>query len=101
MQEGTNTRFVVRSKPDDPEKLYEWDARRGESEDWIKGFKRAIKADRLSCHRFLANRFRLLSHAAAYWLLDVLRSKLVRAGVRRMQLDTLKLQLIKIGGRVR
>jgi hypothetical protein len=40
-------------------------------------------------------------HAAAYWLLDVLRSKLVKAGVERMQLDTLRLILIKVGGRVR
>lgn len=40
-------------------------------------------------------------HAAAYWLLDELRRKLVEAGIRRMQLDTLRLYLIKIGGRVR
>jgi hypothetical protein len=40
-------------------------------------------------------------HAAAYWLMDVLRSRLVTAGVERMQLDTLRLWLIKIGGRVR
>ncbi len=40
-------------------------------------------------------------HAAAYWLLDALRRKLVEAGVRRMQLDTLRLLLVKIGGRVR
>ncbi len=60
-----------------------------------------MKADRLSCKRFWANQFRLLLHAAAYWLLDALRGKLVKAGVRRMQLDTLRLMRIKIGGRVR
>lgn len=70
-------------------------------ENRIKDFKRAMKADRLSCHRFLANQFRLLLHATAYWLLDVLRSKLVKAGVEQMQLDTLRLTLVKIGGRVR
>jgi hypothetical protein len=75
--------------------------RRGEAEGWIKDFKLAIKAERLSCHRFFANQFRLLLHAAAYWLLDALRAKLLGAGVRRMQLDTLRLMLIKIGGRVR
>ena len=74
---------------------------RGESEGWIKDFKRAIKADRLSCMRFLANQFRLLLHAAAYWLLDEVRRRLVGAGIRRMQLDTLRLLLVKIGGRVR
>ncbi len=101
MDQGTNTRFVVTNKRGEPGELYEWYSRRGETENRIKDFKRAMKADRLSCHRFVANQFRLLLHAAAYWLLDVLRSKLVKAGVERMQLDTLRLILIKVGGRVR
>ena len=100
LEKGTNTRFVVTSRSDEPEELYDWYIRRGEAEGWIKDFKRALKADRLSCHRFWANHFRLLLHAAAYWLLDTLRRKLVEVGVRRMQLDTLRLLLIKIGGRV-
>lgn len=100
-EQGTNTRFVVATRTDEPEALYEWYVRRGESENWIKDFKLHVKADRLSCHRFIANQFRLLLHAAAYWLLDTLRRKLVESGVRRMQLDTLRLSLIKIGGRVR
>jgi Transposase DDE domain group 1 len=33
--------------------------------------------------------------------MDTLRRKLVASGVRRMQLDTLRLMLIKVGGRVR
>jgi Transposase DDE domain group 1 len=101
LEKGTNTRFVVTSRSDEPEQLYNWYIRRGESENRIKDFKLALKADRLSCHRFLANQFRLLLHAAAYWLLDTLRRKLVAAGIERMQLDTLRLSLIKIGGRVR
>ncbi len=59
------------------------------------------KADRLSCMRFYANQFRLLLHAAAYWLLDEIRRRLVDAGVRRMQLDTLRLLVVKIGARAR
>jgi hypothetical protein len=101
MEQGTNTRFVVSTRDDGPKDLYEFYARRGESENWIKDLKLALKADRLSCHRFIANQFRLLLHAAAYWLLDTLRRKLVASGRRRMQLDTLRLRLIKIGGRVR
>ena len=101
LEKGTNTRFVVSSRSDEPRKLYDWYVGRGEAEGWIKDFKLAIRADRLSCHRFFANQFRLLLHAVAYWLLDALRTKLVEAGVRRMQLDTLRLMLIKIGGRVR
>jgi hypothetical protein len=75
--------------------------RRGEPELWIKDLKDACFADRLSCHRFWANQFRLLLHAAAYWLLDTLRRLLIQAGVARLQLDTLRLRLIKIGGWVR
>jgi DDE family transposase len=101
LEKGTNTRFVVSSRSDEPKELYDWYVRRGEAEGWIKDFKRALKADRLSCHRFFANQFRLILHAVAYWLLDTLRRKLVEVGVRRMQLDTLRLLLIKIGGRVR
>lgn len=101
LEKGTNTRFVVTSKKkEEPKRLYDWYIKRGEAEGWIKDFKRALKADRLSCHRFWANQFRLLLHAAAYWLLDQLRRRLVAAGVRRMQLDTLRLLVVKVGGRV-
>lgn len=102
MDEGTNTRFVVSThQTTTPRELYEWYVGRGESENWIKDFKLYLKADRLSCSRFVANQFRLLMHAGAYWLMDTLRRRLVSAGVKRMQLDTLRLRLVKIGGRVR
>jgi hypothetical protein len=101
MKQGTNRRFVLTTRSDKPKALYEFYARRGEAENWIKDFKVHLKADRLSCHRFIANQFRLLLHACAYWLMDMLRRKLIERGARRMQLDTLRLSLIKIGGRVR
>jgi hypothetical protein len=101
MEQGTNTRFVLTTRNDEPNALYEFYARRGEAQNWIKDLKLHVKADRLSCHRFIANQFRLLLHAAAYWLMDALRRKLIEGGSRRMQLDTLRLGLIKIGGRVR
>jgi Transposase DDE domain group 1 len=71
MEQGTNRRFVVSSRPDVPKELYAFYAKRGESENWIKDFKLHIRADRLSCHRFVANQFRLLLHACAYWLVRV------------------------------
>lgn len=101
MKQGTNTRFVVTTKGTEPNELYDWYVGRGESENWIKDYKLYCKADRLSCHRFLANQFRLILHACAYWLLDTLRNRLVAAVIERLQLDTLRLRLIKIGGRVR
>ena len=101
LAEGPNTRFVVTTRPDPPLALYDFYVDRGEPELWIKDLKRACFADRLSDHRFGANQFRLFLHAAAYWLLDTLRRWLVAAGAERLQLDTLRLRLLKIGGRVR
>ena len=66
MPEGTNRRFVVTSRTDEPEELYDRYVGRGETENRIKDFKLALEADRLSCRRFLANQSRLLLHAAAY-----------------------------------
>jgi hypothetical protein len=101
MEQGTNRRFVLTTRSDTPKALYEFYARRGEGENWIKDLKLHIKADRLSCHSFIANQFRLLLHACAYWLMDALRRKLIESGSPRMQLDTLHLRLVKVGGRIR
>jgi hypothetical protein len=100
LPKGPNTRFVVTTRPDPPEALYEWYVARGDSENAIKDLKVACRADRLSCHRFWANQFRLLLHAVAYWLLDTIRRWLGVMHVDRMQLDTLRLTVLKIGGRV-
>jgi hypothetical protein len=101
LAKGPNTRFVVTTRTDDPLALYDWYVDRGEPENWIKDFKNALHADRLSDHRFWANAFRLLLHAAAYWLLDQLRRWLLKAQVAPLQFDTLRLRVIKIGGWVR
>ena len=98
---GPNTRFVVTTRTDEPLALYDWYVDRGAAENWIKDFKNALAADRLSDHRFWANAFRLLLHAAAFWLLDHLRRWLLSAQAPHLQLDTLRLRVIKIGGWVR
>ena len=100
LPKGPNVRFVVTSRPDAPLDLYDWYVDRGAAEGWIKDFKNACRADRLSCHAFWANQLRLLLHAAAYWLLDTLRRWLAQAGAPRTQLDTLRLRLLKVAGRV-
>jgi Transposase DDE domain group 1 len=103
LAKGPNTRFVVTTRTDEPMLVYDWYVDRGEPENWIKDFKNALHADHLHDHRFWANQFRLLLHAAAYWLLDTLRRWLIeRIGqAARVQLDTLRLRLLKIGGRLR
>lgn len=98
--QGTNTRFVVTNRDEEPGVVYGGYTDRGESKNGIKDFKRGLRADRLRCHRFAANQFRLLLHAA-YWLLDTVRRPLVAAGEEPMRMETVRLRLVKIGGWVR
>src|SRR5947209_15715937 len=67
----------------------------------LKDLKDDCFADRLSCHRFWANQCRLLLHSAAYWVLDPIRRWLEQRPVTHIQLGTLRLRLIKVGGWVR
>jgi hypothetical protein len=101
LAKGPNTRFVVTTRHGEPAAVYDWYVDRGESENWLKDLKNALAADRLSDHRFWANAFRLLLHAAAYWLLDTLRRWLAHSPAAHFQFDTLRLHLLKIAGRVR
>ena len=48
--------------------------RRGQAENHIKAWKSHLAADRTSCPRATANRFRLFLQAGAYWLLWSLRA---------------------------
>jgi hypothetical protein len=102
LDKGLNLRFVVTTRADPPEALYAWYTQRGaHPELCIKDLKDGCFADRLSCRRFWANQFRLLLHGAAYWLLDTIRRWLARLQVPHLQLSTLRLRLLKIGGWVR
>ena len=101
LAKGPNTRFVVTTRRLAPRALYDWYVARGAPENWVKDLKNALEADRLSDHRFWANALRLLLHAAAYWLLDTLRRWLAGTVAATYQFDTLRLHLLKIGGRVR
>jgi len=74
---------------------------RGDVENRIKELQLEIKADRLSCHRLLANRFRLLLLTAAYCLFWMLRRHLQGTELATAQVSTLRLQFLKIGARLR
>lgn len=100
LEKGPNVRFVVTNRTLEAKVQYEDYVDRGEAEGWLKDLKNACRADRLSCHNFWANQFRLVLHGAAYWLLDTLRRWLIELGRQSMQLDTLRLTLLKLGGRV-
>lgn len=101
LPQGPNSRFVVSNLSDDPQDLYEFYTERGGTcEVRIDEFKNGLKADRLSCHRFVANQFRLFLHMAAYWLVLRLREALKKTEFASMQIQQLRLRLLKIGGQV-
>ena len=80
---------------------YEFYTKRGGTcEVRIDEFKNGLNADRLSCHRFLANQFRLFLHMAAYWLVLRLREALEKTEFSSMQIQQLRLRILKIGGQV-
>jgi Transposase DDE domain group 1 len=100
LAKGPNVRFVVTTRQDPPLELYDWYVDRGTPEQWIDQLKATCFADRLSDHRFYANQFRLLLSAVCYWLLHTIRGWLLKQGLSLMRMETLRLTLLKIGGRV-
>jgi hypothetical protein len=99
---GLNQRFLVTNLSRNPQFVYDdIYVLRGDVENRIKELKLEIKADRLSCCRFLANQFRLLLHTAAYGLFWLLRRHLRGTDLETAQVNTLRLKLLKIGARLR
>jgi hypothetical protein len=99
---GANPRFVVTSLPGDAQTLYdELYCQRGDAENRIKEQQLGLFADRTSCHDFLANQFRVLLSAAAYVLVETLRRVgLAGTELACAQVTTIRLKLLKIGGRI-
>lgn len=109
---GTNLRFVVTNLPaeaspadwpSDPvgRLIYDDYTQRGESEHRMDELKNGLHTDRLSCHRFMANFFRLLLHTAAFNLFNAVRDseqlpQLLRVG----QPCTWRLMLVKVAAEI-
>lgn len=75
---------------------------RGRMEGFIKAHKLHLASGRTSCHRFTANQFRLFLHSAAYVLLHAFRHQaLYDTPLAHAQFDTIRLQILKVGARVR
>lgn len=100
--QGPNPRFLVVNVPGDYRELYEdIYCQRGEMENRIKEQQLDLFADRTSCHRFLANQFRLLLSSAAYVLVQALRrTALPGTELAQAQVGTIRLKLFKVAARV-
>jgi len=102
LDKGPNQRFLVTNLHLKPKRIYDdIYVLRGDVENRIKELKLELHADRLSCHRFMANQFRLLLHTIAYCLFLLLRKHLRGTALKNAQVGTIRLKLLKIGARVR
>ena len=101
-EKGANPRFIVTNVPGDPRELYEEVyCQRGEMENRIKEQQLDLFADRTSCHKFLANQFRVLLSSAAYVLIQTLRRTALKGTeLAEAQVGTIRLKLFKIAARV-
>jgi DDE family transposase len=99
---GADSRFIVTNLAGTPRWLYEVVyCARGRAENLVKAHKVHLASDRTSCSKATANQFRLVLHTAAYWLLHTLRALAPKRSFwRDAQLDTIRLALVKVVGRV-
>lgn len=105
---GLNVRFYVSNfEEEDPEELYRaFYVQRGEAaENRIKEIKNFCYSDRLSCHRFSANYFRLILSCLAYEVLRSLRERLpeVTRDPRLWvwSIQSIRLYLLKVAGQIK
>ncbi|MCA9757148.1 MAG: IS1380 family transposase [Candidatus Eisenbacteria bacterium] len=93
-----NPRFVVTNMKQSPRFLYEKVyCYRGEIENRIKELHYGVDIGRTSCHRFLANQFRVFLTAAAYVLLQEIRLAARGTSLERAQASTIRERLLKVG----
>ena len=95
-----NPRFVVANLPQSPRRVYAIYRERGDVENRLKELHYGLGFDRTSCTRFWANAFRVLLTAAAYVLLQALRTRLAATPAASLQVGTLRERLFKLGARV-
>ena len=96
-----NPRFVVTNLKQSPQWLYEAVyCQRGDLENRIKELHYGMEIGRTSCTSFWANQLRVLMTAAAYVLMQELRSGLAGTASARAQVSILRERFLKIGARV-
>lgn len=96
---GTNPRFIVTNLNTEATELYDrFYCQRGEAENRIKEAQLDLFGTRASCHKFLANQFRLLLAALAYTLMQQLRTlALQHSELANACAATVRVRLLKIG----
>ena len=104
---AVDARFVVTSWTREKEgeradmvEVHRFYTERGDRENRIKEMKLDLASGRTSCHRFVANQFRLLLHTAACVLMGVLQQACEGTRWNKAQVGTLRVRLLKVAVRV-
>lgn len=102
LEKGANPRFIVTNLLTDAQELDDdfYVQRGASSEHRIKELKLGIKADRLSCQKFIVNQFRLFLSQAAYILLLGIREAAQGTRLAKATVSRLKETLIKTAAKV-
>ena len=86
----------VTNLPDAPAAVYALYCGRGDMENRLKELHQGLALDRTSCHRFLANQFRVLLSLAAYILFQSLQAQARGTACAGAQVSTLRERLLKL-----
>ncbi len=102
LEKGSNPRFLVTNLETEPQDLYDnfYVQRGATSEHRIKELKLGISADRLSCHKFIVNQFRLFLCQVAYILMLELRAAAKGTKLAIAQVSRLRETLVKMAAKV-
>lgn len=99
---GPNPRFLITNSDMDASELYDnfYVKRGATSEGRIKELKLGLNADRLSCHTFDANQFRLFLSQAAYILMLEIRASAQNTSFAKSTVSSLQQKIFKIAAKV-
>ena len=97
--QGNNPRYIVTNVEGEADELYDaLYCQRGEAENRIKEVQLDLFGTRASCHKFLANQFRLLLAGLAYTLMHRLRALALQGTeLANACAATIRVRLLKIG----
>ena len=92
--------FIVTTMDLAPWQIIQFYCNRGKMENFIKEGKNGFDFSSVSSHSMIVNANRLQIHVLAYNLFNWFRRIALAANMRRMQVDTIRLKLMKIAAKV-
>ena len=92
--------FIVTNMDIEPYQLIQFYCNRGRMENFIKESKSGFNFESMSSHTKIVNENRLQLNMLAYNLFNWFKRLVLPAKMRKMQIDTIRLKLIKIAAKV-